>query len=94
MSGRGLGARELEGVRACWAGSDDDPLRLRATRAGGCAPARAGCTYSAGMAAEVLDGETVRRCCLSAGALGQTRAAIDSLNVFPVPGAGTGTGAE
>jgi dihydroxyacetone kinase-like predicted kinase len=46
------------------------------------------------MAAEVLDGETVGRCCLSAGALGQTRAAIDSLNVFPVPGAGTGTGAE
>jgi len=44
------------------------------------------------MAAEVLDGETVRRWCrLSADALAQTRAAIDALNVFPVPDADTGT---
>ncbi len=44
------------------------------------------------MAAEVLDGETVRRWCrLSVDALGQTRAAIDALNVFPVPDADTGT---
>ena len=48
--------------------------------------------YSAGMAAEVLDGETVRRWCrLSVDALAQTRAAIDALNVFPVPDADTGT---
>jgi DAK2 domain fusion protein YloV len=44
------------------------------------------------MAAEVLDGETVRRWCrLGADALGQARAAIDALNVFPVPDADTGT---
>ena len=44
------------------------------------------------MGAEVLDGETVRRWCrLSADALAQTRAAIDALNVFPVPDADTGT---
>jgi DAK2 domain fusion protein YloV len=44
------------------------------------------------MAAEVLDGDTVRRWCrLSADALSQTRAAIDALNVFPVPDADTGT---
>src|SRR5215831_13091368 len=45
-----------------------------------------------GMAAEVLDEETVRRWCrLSVDALAQTRAAIDALNVFPVPDADTGT---
>ncbi|HUA30583.1 MAG TPA: DAK2 domain-containing protein [Streptosporangiaceae bacterium] len=44
------------------------------------------------MSAEVLDGDTVRRWCrLSADALSQTRAAIDALNVFPVPDADTGT---
>jgi dihydroxyacetone kinase-like predicted kinase len=44
------------------------------------------------MAAEILDGETVRRWCrLSVDALAQTRAAIDALNVFPVPDADTGT---
>jgi DAK2 domain fusion protein YloV len=44
------------------------------------------------MAAEVLDGDTVRRWCrLSADALAETRAAIDALNVFPVPDADTGT---
>jgi len=44
------------------------------------------------MAAEVLDGDIVRRWCrLSADALAQTRAAIDALNVFPVPDADTGT---
>jgi DAK2 domain fusion protein YloV len=44
------------------------------------------------MAAEVLDGDTVRRWCrLSADALSQTRASIDALNVFPVPDADTGT---
>jgi len=44
------------------------------------------------MAAEVLDEETVRRWCrLSVDALAQTRAAIDALNVFPVPDADTGT---
>ena len=48
--------------------------------------------YSAGMAAEVLDGETVRRWCrLSVDALARARAAIDALNVFPVPDADTGT---
>ncbi len=44
------------------------------------------------MAAEVLDGETVRHWCrLSVDALAQARAAIDALNVFPVPDADTGT---
>ena len=44
------------------------------------------------MAAEVLDGETVRRWCrLSVDALAQARTAIDALNVFPVPDADTGT---
>ncbi len=44
------------------------------------------------MAAEVLDGETVRCWCrLSVDALAQARAAIDALNVFPVPDADTGT---
>jgi len=44
------------------------------------------------MTAEVLDSETVRRwCLLSVDALAQTRAAIDALNVFPVPDADTGT---
>jgi DAK2 domain fusion protein YloV len=44
------------------------------------------------MAAEVLDGETVRNWCrLSVDALAQARAAIDALNVFPVPDADTGT---
>ena len=44
------------------------------------------------MAAEVLDGETVRRWCrLSVDALARARAAIDALNVFPVPDADTGT---
>jgi fatty acid kinase len=44
------------------------------------------------MSAEVLDGDSVRRWCrLSADALSQTRAAIDALNVFPVPDADTGT---
>jgi hypothetical protein len=44
------------------------------------------------MAAQVLDGDTVRRWCrLSVDALAQTRAAIDALNVFPVPDADTGT---
>jgi dihydroxyacetone kinase-like predicted kinase len=47
------------------------------------------------MVAEILDGETVRRWCrLSMDALGQTRAAIDALNVFPVPDADTGTSVE
>src|SRR5215471_13356649 len=45
-----------------------------------------------GMAAEVLDEETVRCWCrLGVDALAQTRAAIDALNVFPVPDADTGT---
>jgi DAK2 domain fusion protein YloV len=44
------------------------------------------------MTAEVMDGEAVRRWCrLSADALGRVRAAIDALNVFPVPDADTGT---
>ena len=44
------------------------------------------------MAAEVMDGEAVRHWCrLSAEALAQARAAIDALNVFPVPDADTGT---
>jgi DAK2 domain fusion protein YloV len=44
------------------------------------------------MAAEVMDGEAVRHWCrLSAQALAQARAAIDALNVFPVPDADTGT---
>lgn len=48
--------------------------------------------YAARMAAEVLDGDTVRRWCrLSVDALAETRAAIDALNVFPVPDADTGT---
>jgi len=39
-----------------------------------------------------MDGEAVRRWCrLAADALAQTRAAIDALNVFPVPDADTGT---
>ena len=47
------------------------------------------------MAAKILDGDTVKRWCrLSVDALGQTRAAIDALNVFPVPGADTGTSSE
>lgn len=44
------------------------------------------------MAAEVLDGAIVRHWChLSVDALAQARAAIDALNVFPVPDADTGT---
>jgi DAK2 domain fusion protein YloV len=44
------------------------------------------------MAAEVMDGEAVRRWCrMSTEALAQARAAIDALNVFPVPDADTGT---
>jgi DAK2 domain fusion protein YloV len=44
------------------------------------------------MPAEVMDGEAVRRWCrLAADALAQARAAIDALNVFPVPDADTGT---
>jgi DAK2 domain fusion protein YloV len=44
------------------------------------------------MAAEVMDGEAVRRWCrLSTEALARARAAIDALNVFPVPDADTGT---
>jgi DAK2 domain fusion protein YloV len=44
------------------------------------------------MPAEVMDGEAVRRWCrLAAEALAQARAAIDALNVFPVPDADTGT---
>jgi dihydroxyacetone kinase-like predicted kinase len=52
-----------------------------------------GAAYPAGVvAAEVMDGAVVRRWCrLSAEALGQTRAAIDALNVYPVPDADTGT---
>lgn len=43
-------------------------------------------------AAEVMDGEVVRRwLLLAADWLGRTRAAIDQLNVFPVPDADTGT---
>src|SRR5580692_11849392 len=39
-----------------------------------------------------MDGAVVRRWCrLSAEALGQTRAAIDALNVYPVPDSDTGT---
>ena len=39
-----------------------------------------------------MDGVVVRRWCrLAADALGQTRAAIDALNVYPVPDADTGT---
>src|ERR1022692_119637 len=53
-------------------------------------------SYPAGMAAaaavEVMDGEVVRRwLSLAADALGRARAAIDALNVFPVPDADTGT---
>jgi len=44
------------------------------------------------MTAEVMDGEAVRRWCrLSVRALAQARAAIDALNVFPVPDSDTGT---
>jgi DAK2 domain fusion protein YloV len=44
------------------------------------------------VAAEVMDGAVVRRWCrLAAEALGQTRSAIDALNVYPVPDADTGT---
>src|SRR5215472_16393929 len=44
------------------------------------------------MTAEVMDGEAVRRWCrLSTDALARARAAIDALNVFPVPDADTGT---
>jgi dihydroxyacetone kinase-like predicted kinase len=44
------------------------------------------------VAAEVVDGAVVRRWCrLAADALGQTRSAIDALNVYPVPDADTGT---
>jgi len=44
------------------------------------------------MAAEVLNGAIVRHWCrLSVDALAQARAAIDALNVFPVPDADTGT---
>src|SRR5215470_14169589 len=44
------------------------------------------------MTAEVMDGEAVRRWCrLSTDALGGVRAAIDALNVFPVPDSDTGT---
>jgi dihydroxyacetone kinase-like predicted kinase len=47
------------------------------------------------MAAVILDGETIRRWCrLSMDVLGHTRAAIDALNVVPVPGAETGTSVE
>src|SRR5271166_1957102 len=43
-------------------------------------------------AADVMDGEVVRRWFrLAAEALGATRAAIDAINVFPVPDADTGT---
>jgi hypothetical protein len=43
-------------------------------------------------ALEAMDGDAVRRWCrLAAEALTQTRAAIDALNVFPVPDADTGT---
>jgi DAK2 domain fusion protein YloV len=43
-------------------------------------------------ALETMDGDAVRRWCrLAADALTQTRAAIDALNVFPVPDADTGT---
>lgn len=43
-------------------------------------------------ALETMDGDAVRLWCrLAADALTQTRAAIDSLNVFPVPDADTGT---
>src|SRR6266498_411181 len=43
-------------------------------------------------ALEAMDGDTVRRWCrLAADALTQARAAIDALNVFPVPDADTGT---
>src|ERR1039457_2112700 len=50
-------------------------------------------TYPASMTAlEVLDGAAVRRWYrLAADALAQTRAALDALNVFPVPGTDTGT---
>jgi DAK2 domain fusion protein YloV len=50
-------------------------------------------TYAASMTAlEVIDGDAVRRWYrLAANALAQTRAAIDALNVFPVPDADTGT---
>ena len=49
--------------------------------------------YAAGMTTlEVIDGAAVRRWYrLAADALAQTRAAIDALNVFPVPDADTGT---
>jgi DAK2 domain fusion protein YloV len=43
-------------------------------------------------ALEVMDGAAVRQWCrLAADALAQARAAIDALNVFPVPDADTGT---
>jgi DAK2 domain fusion protein YloV len=43
-------------------------------------------------AVEAIDGEALRRWLqLAAAALGETRAAIDALNVFPVPDADTGT---
>jgi fatty acid kinase len=43
-------------------------------------------------ALEAMDGDAVRQWCrLAADALTQTRAAIDALNVFPVPDADTGT---
>lgn len=43
-------------------------------------------------ALEAMDGDVVRQWCrLAADALAQTRAAIDALNVFPVPDADTGT---
>ncbi|HLQ54429.1 MAG TPA: DAK2 domain-containing protein, partial [Streptosporangiaceae bacterium] len=43
-------------------------------------------------ALEAMDGDAVRHWCrLAADALTQTRAAIDMLNVFPVPDADTGT---
>ncbi len=43
-------------------------------------------------ALQAMDGAAVRRWCrLAADALAQTRAAIDALNVFPVPDADTGT---
>jgi DAK2 domain fusion protein YloV len=44
------------------------------------------------MTAEVMDGEAVRRWCrLAAVEFAQARAAIDALNVFPVPDSDTGT---
>jgi dihydroxyacetone kinase-like predicted kinase len=44
------------------------------------------------VAAEVMDGAVVRRWCrMAADALGSARAAIDALNVYPVPDSDTGT---